>query len=64
MIDFVDTSVFVRITFWIAIGKPCTMSFQIAQTGLVFRTYRFSIRKSLIFKLEMGVHLFINILST
>ena len=60
MIDFVDTSLFVRITFWIAIEKTCTMYFYIDQTGLFCRTCRFCIWESLIFKLEMCVHLFIN----
>ena len=60
MIDFVDTSLFVRITFWIAIEKTCTMYFYINQTGLFCRTCRFCIRESLIFKLEMCIHLFIN----
>ena len=60
MIDFVDTFVFLRIAFWVAIEKPCTMHFYIAQTGLFCRTYRFCIRESLIFKLKMCVHLFIN----
>ena len=60
MIDFVDTSLFLRITFWVDIEKPCTMHFHIAQTGLFCRTYRFCSRESLIFKLEMCVHLFIN----
>ena len=60
MIDFVDTSLFLRITFWVAIEKQCTMHFHIAQTGLFCRIYRFCIRESLIFKLEICVHLFIN----
>ena len=60
MIDFVDTSLFVRISFWLAIEKPCTMPFHIAQTGQFCMTYRFGIRESSIFKLEMCVHLFIN----
>ena len=63
MIDFVDTSLFVRITFWLAIEKPCTMHFHKAQTGLFCRTYRFCIRESLTFKFEKCLHLFINKIS-